>query len=191
MVSTRWGNLPRRAPRTNHAGQYNPPRNNVWDVMVAAVQKDPGVPMISCSIYVKHFEQCLCDLGASMNIMPKVIFKELQYPALSLTTMLVQLADSSIRYPDGIVKNMLVRIRDSFVLANFVVMDIEGNLGMELILGRPFMRAARARIDVGREEIRFHVGKDNMFFRFKHRDEQRILIQQDSEGHALWGSPEP
>ena len=70
-------------------------------------------------------------------------------------------------------------------------MDIEGDLGVELILGRPFMRAARARIDVGREEIRFHVGKDNMFFRFKHRDEQRILIQQDSEGNALWGSPEP
>jgi hypothetical protein len=53
------------------------------------VQEDPGVPMICCSIYVKHFEQCLCDLGASVNIMPKVIYEELQYPALSPTTMLV------------------------------------------------------------------------------------------------------
>ena len=83
MVSTGWGNLPRQAPRTNHAGRYNPPRNNVWDGMVAAVQKDPGVPMISCLIYVKNFEQCLCDLGVSVNIMPKVIYEELQYPALS------------------------------------------------------------------------------------------------------------
>ena len=96
MVSTRWGNLPRRAPRTNHAGQYNPRRNDVWDGMVAGVQKDPGVPMISCSIYVKHFEQCLCDLGASVNIMPKLIYEELEYPALSPTTMLVQLADSTV-----------------------------------------------------------------------------------------------
>ena len=69
---------------------------------------DPGVPMISYSIYIKHFERCLRDLGASVNIMPKVIYEELDYPALSQTTMLVQLADSSIRYPEGIVENMLV-----------------------------------------------------------------------------------
>ena len=68
----------------------------MWDGMVAAVQKDPGVPMINCSIYVKHFEQCLCYLGASVNIMPKVIYEELDYPALSPTTMLVQLADSTV-----------------------------------------------------------------------------------------------
>ena len=85
MVSTGRGNSSRRPPRTNHAGRYNPPRNDVWDGMVAAVQEDPGVPMI----YVNHFERCLCDLGASMNIMPKVIYEELDYPALSPTTMLV------------------------------------------------------------------------------------------------------
>jgi len=50
MVSTGWGNLPRRTPHTSHAGRYNPPRNDTWDGLVAAVQEDPGVPMISCSI---------------------------------------------------------------------------------------------------------------------------------------------
>ena len=91
--------------------------------------------MISCSIYVKHFEQCLCDLGASVNIMPKVIYEELQFPALSQTTMLVQLADSTVRYPEGIIENIFVRVRDSFILANFVVMDMEGDLRVDLILG--------------------------------------------------------
>ena len=76
--------------------------------MVAAVQEDPGVAMISCSIYVKHFEQCLYDLGASVNIMPKVIYEELQYPALSPTTMLVQLADSTIWYPEATVEHIFV-----------------------------------------------------------------------------------
>jgi len=70
-------------------------------------------------------------------------------------------------------------------------MDIEGDLGVELILGRPFLRAARARIDVRRGEIRFRVGKEDIFFRFKHSDEQHFLIHQDSEGQALWGAPEP
>ena len=70
-------------------------------------------------------------------------------------------------------------------------MDIEGDLGMQLILGRPFLRTARARIDVGRGEIRFRVGKEDMFIRFKHKEEQRFLIHQDSEGQTLWGEPLP
>ena len=52
MVSTGRGNSSQRPPCNNHAGRYYPPRNEVWDGMVAAVQEDPGVPMISCSIYV-------------------------------------------------------------------------------------------------------------------------------------------
>jgi len=55
-------------------------------------------------------------------------------------------------------------------------MDIEGDLIVDLILGRPFLRSAKARIDVGRGEICFRVGKDDMFFRFKHREKQRFLI---------------
>ena len=47
MVSTGWGNLPRQASRTNHVGRYNPPKNDTWDALVAAIQEDPGVPMIS------------------------------------------------------------------------------------------------------------------------------------------------
>jgi len=96
MVSTGWGNFPRRAPRTNHAGRYTPPRMNAWGGLTAKLSGDPGVSMISCSIYVKHFEQCLCDLGASVNIMPKVIYEELKYPALSPTTMLIELADLTV-----------------------------------------------------------------------------------------------
>jgi hypothetical protein len=127
--------------------------------------------MISSSIFDQYYEHVLCDVGASVNIIPMVIYEKLLYPALSPTYMCVQLADSTIRYPEGIAKNVLVRMRDSFILADFVVMDIEGDLGIELILGRPFLRAASARIDVRRGEIRFCVRKENMFFRFKQRED--------------------
>ena len=69
-------------------------------------------------------------------------------------------------------------------------MDMEGDLGVNLVLGRPFLRSAKARIDVGKGEICFHVGREDMFFRFK-KEEQRFMIQQDSDGQALWGAPEP
>jgi len=43
MVSTGWGNPSRRSSRTNHAGRYNPPKNDSWEGLVAVVQEDPGV----------------------------------------------------------------------------------------------------------------------------------------------------
>ena len=53
------------------------------------------------------------------------------------------------------------------------------------------LRSAKARIDVGKGEIRFRVEKEDMFFRFKKKEEQCFMIQQNSEGQALWGEPEP
>jgi hypothetical protein len=40
-----------------------------------------------------------------------------------------------VRYSKGVVKNLLVRVKDSFILADFVVLDMEGDLGMPFILG--------------------------------------------------------
>jgi hypothetical protein len=65
-------------------------------------------------------------------------------------------------------------------------MDMEVDLGVDLVLGRPFLRSAKARIDVGKEEIHFRVGREDMFLRFKKREEQCFMIQQESEGQALW-----
>ena len=67
--------------------------------------------------------------------MSKVTFEKLSYPALFPTMMYLQLANSTIQYTEGIVENPLVRIRDTFILANFVVLDMEGNLGISLMGG--------------------------------------------------------
>ena len=81
---------------------------NAWGGLTAKLHGDPGVPMISCSIFDQTYTRALCDLGLSINIMPKVIFEQLQYPALSQTRMFVQLADSKVRHLEGIVKNIYV-----------------------------------------------------------------------------------
>jgi hypothetical protein len=53
-------------------------------------------------IYYQKIKNALCDLGAGVNLMSKAMFEELGYPALSPTMMTVQLANSSIKYPEGI-----------------------------------------------------------------------------------------
>ena len=48
--------------------------------------------------------------------------------------MCVQLADSTMRYPDGFMENLLVKVRNTFILTDFVVLDMEGDVEIPLIL---------------------------------------------------------
>jgi hypothetical protein len=57
---------------------------------------DLGVPTISCLIGTHKFGQALYDLGASVNVMPKVIYDQLNHDSLVPTSMHLQLADQSI-----------------------------------------------------------------------------------------------
>ena len=60
------------------------------------LEKDPGNPTISCSIGSQQFDQALCDLGASVSFIPKVVYDKLNHNSLSPTTMCLQLADQSV-----------------------------------------------------------------------------------------------
>ena len=62
-------------------------------------KKDLGCPTIDCSIENQNFEHALCDLGASVSVMPKTVFDKLNYSILTPTLMCLQLADQSVCYP--------------------------------------------------------------------------------------------
>ena len=59
-------------------------------------KKDPGCPTIDCSIRSQNFENALCDLGASVSVMPKKVFNKINYSTLMPTSMFLQLADQSV-----------------------------------------------------------------------------------------------
>jgi hypothetical protein len=82
-------------------------------------KKDPGCPTIDCSIGDQHFDNAMCDLGASVSVMPKAIFDKLPYAKLVPTSMCLQLADQSLRYPMGITENISVKIREFFIPVDF------------------------------------------------------------------------
>ncbi|KAJ4705013.1 DNA-directed DNA polymerase [Melia azedarach] len=62
-------------------------------------EKDPGSFTIPCTIGKSNFERALCDLGASINLMPLSIFWKLRLGEVKLTTISLQMADRSITYP--------------------------------------------------------------------------------------------
>ncbi|KAJ1288533.1 hypothetical protein BS78_02G096200 [Paspalum vaginatum] len=73
-------------------------------------KKDPGNPTISCSIGTQHCDQALYDLGASVSVMPNVVFDKLMHATHAPTAMCLQLADQSICYPVGIAEDIPVKI---------------------------------------------------------------------------------
>ncbi|XP_073153213.1 uncharacterized protein [Henckelia pumila] len=69
------------------------------------------------------------------------------------TRMSLQLAERSIKYPRGIIEDVLVKV-DKFIFpVDFVVLDMEEDLDMPLILGRPFLATGKALIDVQKGEL--------------------------------------
>ncbi|GJR31781.1 reverse transcriptase domain-containing protein [Tanacetum coccineum] len=90
---------------------------------------------------------------ASINTMPLSIWKELSLPALTKTRMILELADRTISTPTGIAEDVFVKVGTFFFPANFVVVDYVADPRVPLILGRPFLRTARALIDVHGEQM--------------------------------------
>ena len=78
-----WEKSPSKAPFTSYAKKLKCPRRSAWGELAATIREDPGTPVISCSIFDYNFDHALCDLGASVNIMPMVTFEKLSYPSLS------------------------------------------------------------------------------------------------------------
>ena len=134
-------------------------------------KKDPGCPTIACAIGDLEFDNALCDLGASVSVMPKVVFNKLKHLSLVSTPMCLQLADQSVRYPAGIAENVPVRVRNDFVPVDFVVLDMENDAKTSLILGRPFLSTANATIDVGNGLIQFNLSGGAEEFSFQPKEE--------------------
>ena len=126
--------------------------------------KDPGSFTIPCTIGNAIFERALCDLGASINLMPLSIFKRLGLGESRPTTVTLQLADRSLKHPRGVIEDVLVKV-DKFIFpADFIVLDMEEDKEIPIILGRPFLATGRAMIDVQRGELKLRVQEDEVKF---------------------------
>jgi hypothetical protein len=120
-------------------------------------KKDSGCHTITCTIGSQRFDHALCDLGASVSVVPKVVFDQLNYMELSPTTLQLQLVDSPVRYLAGVVKDIPAKVRDCFIPVDFVVLDMDIGDEIPLVMGCPFLSMANAQIDVGAGVIRLHI----------------------------------
>ncbi|XP_061354999.1 uncharacterized protein LOC133299546 [Gastrolobium bilobum] len=104
--------------------------------------RDPGSFNIPIAIGNTNVSWALCDLGASINLMPLSICKSLGISELKPPMVSLQLADRSLRIPNGVIEDALVKA-DKFIFpAVFIVLDMEKESEIPLLLGRPFLATA-------------------------------------------------
>ncbi|GKD03806.1 reverse transcriptase domain-containing protein [Tanacetum coccineum] len=99
------------------------------------------------------YSLALADLGASINLMPLSVFEKLNLQRLTKTRIILKLADRSTSTPTGIAEDVFVKVGPFYFPADFVVVDYDADPRVPLILGRPFLRTARALIDVHGEKM--------------------------------------
>ncbi|GJR59581.1 reverse transcriptase domain-containing protein [Tanacetum coccineum] len=121
--------------------------------------REKDKPSAQQSRFMKLFKQL-----PSINLLPHSIYKQLGLGALKPTRMTLELANRSVTHPMGIAEDVVVRVDGFTFLADFVVVNFEPDPRVPIILGRPFLRTAKALIDLYEEKLTLRVGSDELVF---------------------------
>ncbi|XP_050908483.1 uncharacterized protein LOC127122138 [Lathyrus oleraceus] len=126
--------------------------------------KDPGKFTISCTISGVEIPLALCDLGLSIIVITLNKEKELNLRNIILSNMTLTLVDLYITHPHGILQDVLVNVDGLVFPADFMVVNMKGDTGGSIILGRPFLATRKALIDVEIRELSLKFNKEKMVF---------------------------
>ncbi|XP_070022628.1 uncharacterized protein [Nicotiana sylvestris] len=126
--------------------------------------ENPDAFTIPFTIRSADFAKALCNLGASINLMPYSVFKKLGIGQPRATSMRLQMANRTMKRSLGIIDDVLVRVDKLIFLADFVILDCEVDYEVPKILGRPFLITGKVLVDVEEGELNFRVGDKNVVF---------------------------
>ena len=83
--------------------------------------------------------------------MPSSMYFSLNFGIPQQVGIVIQLADGSTAYPRAVLEDVLGQVNGLIFPADFYVLDMDGECSpkkLPLLLGRPFMKIARTKIDV-------------------------------------------
>ncbi|XP_021758383.1 uncharacterized protein LOC110723339 [Chenopodium quinoa] len=125
---------------------------------------DPGNFSIPCAINRMQIDNALCDLGASVSLMPYTVYQRLDIGELLPANITLQLADRSIKFPKGKVEDVPLRVGKFVIPIDIVVLDMDEDKHIPIILGRPFLATSSALISVKSAKITLKVGEEVLEF---------------------------
>jgi hypothetical protein len=117
----------------------------------------PALPTVPCILGPFKVHHALCNWGASVNILPKIVYDCLDEDPLVPTPHQLRLVDSVMMQPYGIAKDVLIEFQDSSTLVDFMALDTDPHQQTSIILGKPFLKSVGATIDKMRGIINMKV----------------------------------
>ena len=148
--------------------------------------KDPGSPTISVNIGGTCIDKALLDLGASVNLLPYSVYKQLGLGELKPTNITLSLADRSVKIPKGIVEDVLVKVDKFYYPVEFVVLNTEsissGPNHVPIILGRPFLATGNAIINYRNGVMQLTFGNMTLELNIFHLSNRHKLMEDDKKG---------
>ncbi|GJU49127.1 putative reverse transcriptase domain-containing protein [Tanacetum coccineum] len=137
------------------------PRDEVKSISTTIKADSHSIRHIGSSQYAVSTAQN----RASVSVMPLLTYLNLRLGELAHTRLTVELADRTVKYPKGIAENILVRIGKFTFLVDFIILDMAEDIKVPLILGRPFLSTARAKIDVYKRKSTLRVKEEKIIFK--------------------------
>ncbi|RVW95570.1 Retrovirus-related Pol polyprotein from transposon 17.6 [Vitis vinifera] len=151
--------------------------------------KDPGSPTISVMIGGKVVEKALLDLGASVNLLPYSVYKQLGLGELKPTAITLSLADRSVKIPRGVIDDVLVQVDNFYYPVDFIVLDTdptvkEANL-VPIILGRPFLATSNAIINCRNGLMQLTFGNMTLDLNIFYMSKKKITSEEEEGPEEL------
>ena len=145
--------------------------------------KDPGCPTILVNIGGISVEKALLDLGASVNLLPYSMYKQLGLGELTPTSITLSLSDRSIKIPKGTIEDVLIQVDKFYYPVDFVVLDIEPVAvrtdHVPIILGRPFLATSNAIINCRNGVMQLTFGNMTLELNIFHLSKRHIHSEED------------
>ena len=128
-------------------------------------------------------EKALLDLGASVNLLPYLMYKQLGLGELKPTSITLSLANRSIKIPKGPVEDVPVQVDKFYYSVDFVVLDTEpavtGANYVPIILGRPFLATYNAIINFRNGVMQLTFGNMTLELNIFHLSKKHMLLVED------------
>ncbi|GJY99646.1 putative reverse transcriptase domain-containing protein [Tanacetum coccineum] len=173
-------------PRTDEEKEIemNPRCSALLQNHLPPKDEDPGSLILHCFIRKLDFKNALADLGASISIMPFSMYKRLGIGKLELINMIIKMADNTKCTPKGIVENLLIKI-DKFIFpVDFVILDMVEDIQMPIILERPLLATAHAKVDIFRKSISLEVGSEKeIVYKLTEVEKEKYSTPQEKRVH--------
>ena len=126
--------------------------------------------------------------------MPYSIYASLNLGPLKQTGVIIQLADQSDAYPEGVVEDVLVKVNELIFPADFYILHMEDSASLDsspILLGRPFLKTSKTKIDVDKGTFTMEFdGELTRFDIFKNPIENHALSSANIENFVLQVPPD-